>query len=144
MRVRAEHVQHPVKNPRPVLMPVRLTVLMTVLMPVLMTLVATVLMTLVVPVLMTLVVPVVMAALLPVAMLVLVPVARAGHRIHASILRDEMRFRTSTITRYAHMRNKRNNMAPSESNLPHRKARHPAQCKRNATSPAPGNATRTR
>jgi hypothetical protein len=42
--------------------------------------------------------------------------------LHASIVRDEMRFRTSTITRYAHMRNERNNMSPSGSDSPHRNA----------------------
>jgi len=45
-----------------------------------------------------------------VAMPVTVAVARAGHFIHAFILREEIRFRTSTITRNAHVRNARNNV----------------------------------
>ena len=51
-------------------------------------------------------------------MAVTVPVGRAGHLIHASIVRDELRFRTSTITRDAHMRNERNNMLVPGSNSP--------------------------
>ena len=38
-----------------------------------------------------------------------VDVAGAGHFIHGSILREEMRFRTSTTTSPAHMRKERNN-----------------------------------
>ena len=48
-----------------------------------------------------------MAVLVAVSMQVIV--ARGGHFIHASILREEMRFRTSTTTSRAHMRKGRNN-----------------------------------
>jgi len=40
---------------------------------------------------------------------VVVTAARAVRLAHASILRDEIRFRTSTTTRTAHLRNERNN-----------------------------------
>jgi len=51
---------------------------------------------------------------MPIPMAVTVPVGRAGDLTHATIVRDELRFRTSTITRYAHMRNERNNMLYQE------------------------------
>jgi hypothetical protein len=60
-----------------------------------------------VPVLVEMAVVVEMAVLAAVSMQVLV--ARGGHFIHASILREEMRFRTSTTTSRAHMRKGRNN-----------------------------------
>jgi hypothetical protein len=53
-----------------------------------------------------------------VAVLVQVTVARGGHFIHASILREEMRFRTSTTTSRAHMRKGRNNPGIPAGNSP--------------------------
>jgi hypothetical protein len=63
-----------------------------------------------------------------VAMPVTVAVARAGHFLHAFILREEIRFRTSTTTRNAHMRNERNNSLLQEA--------IPRAAKRIASGPA--------
>jgi hypothetical protein len=80
-------------------------------------------------------VPVVMAILVAmtvvvqiailVAVSMRVSVARGGHLIHASILREEMRFRTSTTTSRAHMRKGRNNPGIPAGNSPRRYVQAP-------------------
>ena len=50
----------------------------------------------------------VVAALMLMLMAVVMTMARAVRLAHGFILRDEMRFRTSTITRTAHLRSERN------------------------------------
>src|SRR5580692_6881927 len=70
-------------------------------------------MRLAVTVIIRIVMTVTVGVLVTVGALVAVPVpvdvAGAGHFIHGSILREEMRFRTSTTTSPAHMRKERNN-----------------------------------
>jgi len=94
VRVGTEQVPQPVQALRPVLMAMRLAMTVAIRMAMLVT----------VPVLMTVLV------LVLVARPVTVAVARAGHFIHAFILREEVHFRTSAITMNAHMRNAGNNV----------------------------------
>jgi hypothetical protein len=91
--VRAEPVPQPAKAPRLVLMIMRMVVGVALK-----------------------VIPMPEMVAVMVAALMIMPVARAGRLAHAAIVRDEMRFRTSTVTRNAHLPKGRNYPAVSRSN----------------------------
>jgi hypothetical protein len=99
-------VQQPAQAACLVLMVMRLAVTVTIRM----------VMTVTIRIVMTVTVGVLVTGPVLVAVGVPVDAARAGHFIHGSILREEMRFRTSTTTSRAHMRKERNNPGIPASN----------------------------
>jgi hypothetical protein len=113
-------VQQPFQAARPVRMAVRFA--MTVAIRVTVTVAVGVLVEVPVAVLVLVPVAVLMPVLVTVPVLVVMPVPvaviRAGHFIHASILREQMRFRTSTTTSCAHVRKECNNPVIPASNPP--------------------------